>query len=64
MYQNGITGGGGYDSPQRRCREARAMTAFEWFAFAAFAASWVLDLWSYKQRREMARSGRRGVRGV
>ncbi|RPA95453.1 hypothetical protein L873DRAFT_1659497, partial [Choiromyces venosus 120613-1] len=32
LLHNGITNGGGYISPSRRCREANAMTAFHWFA--------------------------------
>lgn len=36
------------------------MTAFEWFAFAAFAASFLVDLWNYKRGREHTRGGARG----
>lgn len=66
MHSNGITDGGGYESPGRRCREADAMTAFEWFAFGAFAASFLVDLWNYKRGREGARgrAGGRGARGM
>lgn len=39
------------------------MTAFEWFAFAAFAASWLLDVWRWKQQREEAARSRGGRGG-
>lgn len=40
LANNGIINGGGiHANRQKRCREANALTAFEWFAAAAFAGS-------------------------
>lgn len=39
------------------------MTAFEWFAFAAFLGSLLIDLWNYKQERYVSR-GRVNMSGV
>lgn len=56
VHNNGITNGGGYISQSRRCREANAMTAFEWFAFAAFLGSLLIDLWNLKNQGRISRS--------
>ncbi|PUU83260.1 marvel domain-containing protein [Tuber borchii] len=61
LLENGITNGGGYISPSRRCREANAMTAFHWFAFAAFLASFGFS--AYGIRGMMRRSGSDRGRG-
>ncbi|KAI9374221.1 membrane-associating domain-containing protein [Aspergillus egyptiacus] len=39
---NEITNGS--DNPEKRCREAQASTAFLWFAWAGYAASWILSI--------------------
>ncbi|KAI5805682.1 membrane-associating domain-containing protein [Geopyxis carbonaria] len=66
---NGITSGGGYVSPTRRCREANAMTAFEWFAAVAFLVSLLIGVHEWRKSGATARLGRgrpsmRGVGGV
>ncbi|KAI5853251.1 membrane-associating domain-containing protein [Morchella snyderi] len=63
IHNNGITNGGGYVSQSRRCREANAMTAFEWFAFAAFLGSLLIDLWNLKNQNNISR-GRVNMKGV
>lgn len=42
------------------------MTAFEWFAFAAFLGSLVISAWNLKQQNSVSRSkiNMRGVRGM
>ncbi|KAL7274227.1 hypothetical protein RUND412_002883 [Rhizina undulata] len=45
LHTNGITNGGGYISPRRRCMEAQSMTVFHWFAFASFLASMMICLY-------------------
>ncbi|KAF8243173.1 hypothetical protein K440DRAFT_664297 [Wilcoxina mikolae CBS 423.85] len=50
LGRNGIVNGGGVDANrQKRCREANALTAFEWFAAAAFAGSAVIALYEMKK---------------
>lgn len=39
---NEITNGSG--DPEKRCREAQASTAFLWFAWAGYSASWLLSI--------------------
>ncbi|KAG0639364.1 marvel domain-containing protein [Tuber brumale] len=55
LLANGITNGGGYISPARRCHEANAMTAFHWFAFAAFLGSFAFS--AYGIQGMMMRGG-------
>ncbi|KAL4737715.1 marvel domain-containing protein [Aspergillus similis] len=42
ILNNVITNGS--HNPEKRCREAQASTAFLWFAWAGYAASWVLSI--------------------
>ncbi|KAL3476855.1 membrane-associating domain-containing protein [Aspergillus californicus] len=44
---NEITNGS--HNPQKRCREAQASTAFLWFAWAGYTASWVLSILMSRQ---------------
>ncbi|CUS12211.1 unnamed protein product [Tuber aestivum] len=60
LLNNGITNGGGYFSPAKRCHEANAMTAFHWFAFAAFLGSFAIS--AYGIRGMTTRSGNGGSR--
>lgn len=39
------------------------MTAFEWFAFAAFLGSLLIDLWNLKNQNNISR-GRVNMKGV
>ncbi|KAL4870304.1 hypothetical protein BDV12DRAFT_195451 [Aspergillus spectabilis] len=42
VLSNEITNGS--HNPSKRCREAQASTAFLWFGWAAYAASWVISI--------------------
>ncbi|PWW75729.1 hypothetical protein C7212DRAFT_320843 [Tuber magnatum] len=60
ILSNGITNGGGYFSPSKRCHEANAMTAFHWFTFAAFLGSFAIS--AYGIRGMTGRNGNGGSR--
>ncbi|KAA8913468.1 marvel domain-containing protein [Sphaerosporella brunnea] len=66
---NGITNGGVVGTHYHqamRCREANALTAFEWFTAVAFALSFAVVLYDWKKYGDTVRLGRRrpSMRGV
>lgn len=51
MIHNGISNGGGSAIMKKRCQEANALTAFEWFAFFAFLVTLVLGVDEVRRER-------------
>jgi len=60
LRHNGITNGGSSNHMGRRCSEANAMTAFEWFAFAAFLASLAISMHELRRGTALRSNSRRG----
>ncbi|TGZ83664.1 hypothetical protein EX30DRAFT_393234 [Ascodesmis nigricans] len=52
LLRNGITNGGGSSHMKRRCMEANALTAFEWFAFITFFITLLLGLDELRRDRD------------
>ena len=59
---NSITNGGW--NPEKRCREAQAITAFLWFGFAAFLGSLIITAFNMRKTGADTRGrGRRTSQG-
>ncbi|CCX05401.1 membrane-associating domain-containing protein [Pyronema domesticum] len=53
-WRNGILNGGGYN-PEKRCKEANALTAFLWFAATTAAISGIVAFYNMKKELDTRR---------